>query len=220
MDESAWEHYAAYGGIAFVVLNVIGAFAPGAPPSMDDHPLEVVQYFHDHAGALKAAQVLAGIGIIGLFWWFGSLWRRMTRAEAERPRLAVVAAIGLTVGATFALANGAVTSTTAMRANELSPETTKFLLGFSVVLLGTAGFGIVVFLGAVCALSYETHMFPNWVTIIGWIAAAGFVVSTFSTASESDAFGVFGLLAFLIWCAWIIATSVLMLRAPAAPTAA
>jgi MFS family permease len=212
MDEANWQRYAALGGIAFVVLNVAGTFIAGAPPSLDDSPQKVAEYFSDNAGALQAAQYLAGIGAIGLFWWFGSLWRRMTRNEAERPRLAVVALIGLVFGGVFALASGAVTSMTAMRIDDLSPEAARIFWALAYVLIGTSGFGIVAMLAAVSALSYKTNMLPQWLTVIGWVAAAGFLVASVSAASDADVFGFIGLSSFLLWCIWIVAISLLMFR--------
>src|SRR3954471_1489213 len=110
MDESKWERYAALGGIWFVVLNVIGAFLPGAPPSTDDSTEKIAKYFSDHSGGIKMTQLLLGLGTIGLLWWFGSLWRLMVTAEDNRPRMAVVALGGLILGMALALASGAITS--------------------------------------------------------------------------------------------------------------
>src|SRR2546421_6806551 len=119
MDETNWERYAALGGIAFVVLTVIGTFLPGAPPSPTDKADKLFDYFNDHGGALQAMQYMGGLATIGLLWWFGSLWRRMTRAEDGRPRMAVVALTGLVFAGIFAAASGAVTSVAAMRIQEL-----------------------------------------------------------------------------------------------------
>src|SRR6478672_6749597 len=132
MDESKWERYAALGGIWFVVLSVISAFLPGAPPSTDDSAEKIAKYFSDHAGAIQAAQLLAGLGIIGLLWWFGSLWRLMVTAEDGRPRMAVVALGGLAMGAALALASGAMTSTVAMQHVQVGASA-KFFHIFSVV---------------------------------------------------------------------------------------
>ncbi len=218
MDETKWERYAALGGIAFVVLTVIGIFATGAPPGLDDSPQKIAKYFDDHAGGIQAAQYLNGLAVIALFWWFGSLWRMMTRAEGERPRLAIVALSGLAFGVVFAAASSAITSVTAMRIDDIGGGA-KVFFGYSFVLIGTAGFGIITFLGAVSALSYKTKMLPMWVTIVGWVGAAGFVIGALSSASDADAFGFIGLLAFFVWCIWIVAVSVLMYRRPAAQPA-
>src|SRR6476659_691089 len=113
MDESKWERYAALGGIWFVVLNVIGAFLPGTPPSTDDSVEEIAKYFSDHSGGIEVALFLTGLGIIGLLWWFGSLCRLMVKAEDGRPRMAVVALWGLTLAMALALVSGAITSSVA-----------------------------------------------------------------------------------------------------------
>ncbi len=218
MDEAKWERYAALGGIAFVVLTLVANFLPGAPPSLDDSPAKIAKYFDDHAGGIQAAQYLNGLGVIALLWWFGSLWRLMTRNEAERPRLAVVALTGLAFGGVFALASSAMTSMAAMQIDDLAGGA-KVFYSLSFVLIGTSGFGIVAFLGAVSALSYKTKMLPMWVTVVGWIAAAGFLVASLSSASDANALGFVGLLSFLVWCVWIVAVSVLMYRPTSAPAA-
>src|SRR5436190_9404933 len=120
MDESKWERYAALGGIWFVVLSVISAFLPGAPPSTDDSVLKIAKYFRDPSGAIAVAQLLAGLAIIGLFWWFGSLWRLMVDAENGRPRMSVVALGGLAIGAALALASGAVTAAVALEHEQVA----------------------------------------------------------------------------------------------------
>ena len=71
MDEARWARYAALGGIWFVVLNVIGAFLPGAPPKTTDSAMKIAKYFHDHHRSIEIGTLLLGLGLIGLFWWFG-----------------------------------------------------------------------------------------------------------------------------------------------------
>jgi hypothetical protein len=209
MNESKWERYAALGGIWFVVLSVISAFLPGAPPSTDDSAEKIAKYFSDHAGGIQAAQLLAGLGIIGLLWWFGSLWRLMVTAEDGRPRMAVVALGGLALGGALALASGAITSTVALQHTQVGTSA-KFFFILSVVLIASAGFGIVTHIAAVTSLSYRTNLFPPWINILGWIAALLFLVGTIGSASDSAAFGFAGLFGFLAWCAWIVVVSLNM----------
>ena len=113
-DDARWERIAALGGFAFVALNVVGTFLPGAPPSPDNAD-DIAKFFTDHTGAIQVGQVLGGIGAIGLIWWLGSLWRIMSRAECERPRMALVAAASLGVAGGLALLSGAILSATALR---------------------------------------------------------------------------------------------------------
>jgi hypothetical protein len=211
MNDDRWERYAAVGGIVFVVLTVIGALLPGSPPASDASAAKIVKFFRDNAGAIQAAQVFGGAGIIGLIWWFGSLWRMMVRAEDGRPRMAVVALVGLGVGAAMVLVSGAISSATALRINDVDVQS-RFLYLLAGVLIATGGFGIVAFLGAVCALNYRTNFMPQWLTYLGWLVAAGFLVGSLGSASDSTAFIVFGFLSFILWCIWIVGTSVVMWR--------
>ena len=209
MDEAKWERYAALGGIWFVVLSVISAFLPGAPPSTDDSAEKIAKYFSDHAGGIEAAQLLAGLGLIGLLWWFGSLWRLMVKAEDGRPRMTVVALAGLTLGGAMALAGGAITSAVALQHQAVGGGA-KFFYILSLVLFASGGFGLVVHIAAVTSLSYRTKLFAPWINIIGWIAALLFLIGTIGSASDAAAFGFIGLFAFLAWCVWIVVVSLNM----------
>jgi hypothetical protein len=215
VDESRWEHYAALGGIWFVVLTVIGAFLPGAPPSTNDSAAKIAKYFSDHSGGVEIGLFLSGLGIIGLLWWFGSLWRLMTDAEGGRPRMAVVALAGLSLGAALALTSGAVTSAVALQHNDVG-DGAKFFYILSIVLIAAAGFGIVVHIAAVTSLSYRTKLFAPWINVIGWIAALLFLIGTIGTASDASAFGPIGLFAFLVWCLWIVLVSLELWKRTAA----
>ena len=211
MEDERWERYAAVGGIVFVVLNVIGALLPGTPPAADDSAVKITKYFQDHTGAIEAAQIFLGVGVIGLLWWFGSLWRMMVRAEDGRPRMAVVALLGLAAAAGLVLMSGALTSATALRIDDVGTGS-RFYYLLSGVVISTAGFGIVAFLGAVCALNYRTKFMPQWTTYLGWLVAAGFLAASLGSASDSVAFFVLGFSSFLVWCVWIIGISVVMWR--------
>jgi hypothetical protein len=211
MDDTRWERYAAVGGIVFVVMNVIGALLPGSPPAADASAAKITEYFKDHTGAIEAAQIFLGVGVIGLVWWFGSLWRMMVRAEDGRPRMAVVALLALSATAGLALLSGALTSATALRIDDVGGGSRFFYL-LAGVIIATTGFGVVAFLGAVCALNYRTNFMPQWITYLGWLVAAGFLGGSLGSASDNTAFLVLGFISFLAWCVWIISVSVVMWR--------
>lgn len=217
MDDAKWERYAALGGIWFVVLNVIGAFLPGAPPSTSDSVEKIAKYFSDHAGAIEVAVLLGGLGIVGLFWWFGSVWRLMTDAEGGRPRMAVVALVGLAVGAALALASFAITSTVALRHGDVGTAA-KFFYVLTVVLGSMAGFGLVVHIAAITSLSYRAKIFAPWINVIGWLAALLFLIGTIGVASDATAFVFIGLVAFLVWSLWIVVVSLNMWKRAGATT--
>src|SRR3954449_2047762 len=146
MDESKWERYAALGRVVFVVLTVVAGFVPGSPPAVDASKEEIATYFQDHAGAIQAGQVMAGFGVVGLAWWFGSLYRRMRAAEGGNPRLSMVAILGLALGGAMALLSGAITSALALRFDSFGPDVGSGMFIFSSVVISTSAFGVLAFL--------------------------------------------------------------------------
>jgi len=213
MDDSKWERYAALGGIWFVALNVVGAFLPGTPPASDDSATEIAKYFSDNADKIQCASLLLGLGLIGLFWWFGSLYRRMTDAEGGRPRMAAVALGGLSVAATLALVAAATLSTVALRIEDSGVAgSAKFFYIMQLVFFSAAGFGIVIHIAAITSLSWRTKLFASWINIIGWIAALFFLIGTLGIATDATWLGPLGLIGFLAWCVWILGVSVSLWR--------
>jgi len=208
--DDAGARLAAAMGVAFVALSVASTFAAGAPPASDASAAKVAAFFHDHSGGIRAQLLLGALGLAALIWWFGALWRTLSRAEHERPRLAVVAAVGLAVGAALAMVNGVVVATAALRAGDAA--TTRLFFTFSLVAISAAGFGIGTFLLAANTVAYREHLTPVWVSVLGFIAAVAFFVAGLGTISDAPAYNVAGLVAFFVWCVWIVAVSVTMWR--------
>jgi hypothetical protein len=211
MDDAKWERLAALGGIWFVVLSVIGAFLPGAPPAPDDSNTKIANYFADHAGAIKAGIFLTGLGLIGLFWWLGTLWRVLNDAEAGRPRMAVVAAASLAAAGALALASGAITSTLALQEKERAADV-KFFYVLSFVMIAAAGFALVAHIAAATSLSFRKKIFSPVINVVGWIAALFFLIAGLGVVSTAGALNVVGLLAFLVWGLWIVLVSIHLWR--------
>lgn len=206
MDDAKWEKYAALGGVAFVVLSVLGTFIAGSPPAADDSAGEIAEWFSDNTGAIQASQFINGLSLIALTWWAGSLFRKLARAEDGRPRLSVVAIVGLVFGGVFAMAAGAIQSATALRIDELG-EGSQVFYSLSIVCLSTSGFGVVTALSAINALSLRTKVLPQWITYVGLLAAVLMLIGTIGSASDAGAFMVFAIMGFLVWAVWILGVS-------------
>ena len=89
MNKALWDRVAALGGVVFVVLFIIGLFAPGSPPKVDDSSADVVGFFTDNRGAILFSTFLIGIGVLAMLWFVGSLVNAMR--EAGEGRLAATA---------------------------------------------------------------------------------------------------------------------------------
>ena len=199
---------AAAAGVAFVVLDVVGTFVPGAAPAGDASTAKVAAYFHDHATGIKAQLFLGTLGIVALLWWFGALWRLLSRVEDERPQLAMVAAVSLAVGVVLAIMSSAITAAAAMHG--VNAETTRSMYAFSLVTVAAAGIAIAVFIGASCAVLYRSKDVPRWTNYVGLLAALVFLIGGFGTVTDANAVNMLGLVAFVAWCVWIVAVSVVM----------
>jgi hypothetical protein len=213
--ESQGLRAAAAAGVAFVVLDVVVTFLPGAPPASNASASKIAAYFRDHPGAIKAQLLIGGLGIVGLLWWFGALWQMLSRAEGERPRLAIVAAVSLATGVVLAMISTAFTAAAAIRVDNV--DTTHLLYSLSLVVVSAAGFGIAAFLVAACVVLYRSGAAPRWTSYLGFAAALAFLGSTLGIVSNSNVFNVLGIAAFLIWCVWTLAISGVMWRSASAP---
>jgi hypothetical protein len=212
--DAKWERYAALAGVLFVVAAVVGAFVAGEPPAADDSARKVVDYFHDHDTAIRAAQYVNAAAFVPLLFWLGSLWARMRRSEGGQARLAVTAGFGAALGLISAGVSFALISAISLSVPEktLGPAVARTLYLFSLTLLGAAAFGLLTLVLAVSILSLRTRMFPAWVAVLGFVDTVLWIVGALALVSTRGALGFLGLLAFLVWLVWILATSVLMYR--------
>jgi hypothetical protein len=212
VDDSKWEKYAALGGAAFVVLNIAGSIAQGAPPASGDSNDEVLKWFADHDSGIKAASLLGALSIVALVWWFGSLWRRMSSAERGSPRLSVISLAGLVGSGSLFAGSLAILSTVAIQVDEVGAEQAKFFFVFSSALLSVAGAFLATHLASVSALGIRTGFIPKWVSMVGLLGALLFLVSTIGTTTDADLVMFTGFAGFIIWSVWILAVSVHMWR--------
>ena len=150
------------------MLDVVGSFLPGTPPASDASAAKVATYFRDHSSGIKAQLLIGGLGIAALMWWFGTLWRMLSRAEGERPRLAIVAAVSLVTGLVLALVSSAINSAVAIHPADVA--TTYLFFSFSLIVIAAGGLGIGVFLLAACTVTYRAGLTPRWVSYVGWAA--------------------------------------------------
>ncbi len=210
--EPRWERLPALAGVAFVALSVASTFLPGAPPASDASTAKIATYYTDHAGGVKAATFVGGLGIVALLWWFGSLWRMMRRADGEHSGLAITAGISLATGLALAMMSGVFNATAALRIDSIGADGAQLLWTLSLVAISGAGFGIFAFLAAVCLLNHRTRMLPAWTNSVGWASALAFLVGGLGVTSDANAVNVVALVAFLVWCVWIIAVSVVTWR--------
>ena len=218
MDDKTWERYGALGGIWFLVLGVIGSLLAGTPPGRTDSADEIAVWFLDNDTNIQIGAFLTGIGVIGLAWWFGSLWQAMVRAEDGSLRVAVIALAGFSMSGAMAMGGFAVNAATASGI-ELVGTGSAFFFGLSSVLYGFAAIGTAIMVLAVSGLVWRTGFLPKWIAEIGVIIAALEIVSALGVATDANFFGLVGFIAFVAWAIWNAIVGWLLYQGQAAITA-
>jgi hypothetical protein len=212
MNNRDSEKSAALAGIVFVALNVVATILQGVPPDPDDGNDGVLAYFADNDTGLRVASFLGVLSIISLAWWFGSMWRRMSRAEGDDASLSIVSLVGFTGSVVlFAVWNGVV-ATAALRVEELDADAAKLFSVLAGVLVAGAAAFLVIHLGAANLLSLRSELLPRWVAVVGLVSAALFLVATIGSMTDADPFALFGLFGFVTWMIWVLGTSIHMWR--------
>lgn len=207
MDDKKWEKWAVLGGAVFVILNVIGAILMGTLPTKDDTDEEVYAWFLDKESGIRTATLLGAVSIIALLLWFGSLWRRMAKAEGSNHRLSVVSLAGLVGSGALWAASTGIQSATAIRIEQLDPVPVGFFWVMSTVLLSMGGAFLFAHLFATNILALRTKFLPKWNALLGFVPAVLFLVSTLGAMDESDLPMITGGIGFIVWAIWILATS-------------
>lgn len=208
MDDKTWERYGALGGVWFVVLAVVGSIIAGNPPSRTDSPAEIAAHYLDKSTEIQVSAFLTALGVIGFVWWFGTLWRAMTRAEDGAPRLAVIALIGLLLSGIGAMGGFAIDAGTAASA-ELVGDGASIFYQISSVSFGFSAMGDVVMAVAVGGLVLRTAFLPRWVGYLSGLVAVLSLLAMIGIASDADFFRVMGFVAVIAWGVWIIVIGVL-----------
>lgn len=217
MNDKKWERWGFHGGL-IAVAALVAIFATyGVPPDADAPAAEIAEWYADNDATIRFSTVLLGVGVIGLSWWFGSLWRHMRRAEDGEPRLAVIAAIGLILSGATAMISIAVGSAAAMRIDDVGEEGAVLAWAFANTSIGLSAVGDVILIAAVSTLAIRTRFLPTWLAYGGGLAALVNLVAALSAATDSAVISIFGLIGFLSWLAWIAAISLVMIERKTEP---
>jgi hypothetical protein len=206
MKDLKWEQYGAVAGLVFVVLAVIAAFIVGELPLPTDTPRQIHEFYRDHESALKIGIFLSGVGAVAFLWFLASLWTKLR----ER-RLAMIAVGGGVATIGLALVSAAITSTTALRIGDLTPEQAKFFHVLEQFVIGMASFSIAALVAATAIAAIRAKVFPAW---LGWASAAlavAWLVAGAGVASEREALFIYGSVIFLVWLGWVLVVSYFLL---------
>jgi hypothetical protein len=213
VDDSKWERAANWGGILFVVLVAVAAFIPGSPPKPSDGVGKIVKYFADHHDAVQWAGYIGALAVIPLLWWLGSVWRLMRINEGGSPRLTVSAFAGAVFAAAMATIGGVAVGAVALERNFIGAQGLKFFYVLTGALTSATLIGIVVFVGSVSVVVLRTNALPRLLGWFGALVSLVAIVGAAATATDKDAIFFAGFAGFIGFLLWVLATSILMMRA-------
>ncbi len=182
--QSGLARWAALGGVAYVVLFIVGVVVKDSGvPDFDAPPAKVIAYYSD-SGNRDQIALGWGLAILGLFFflWFLSAVREfMRRIEAEG-LLINLATIGGTVYAALALAGigletGIQTMSDDTYRDQVFPELIHAARDAGYVLHATGGVGAAALIIAVSLAIMRAGVVPAWA---GW---AGVVIGILAIGS-------------------------------------
>jgi hypothetical protein len=208
--------YAASTGILFVVLVVIGFLVQPKPPSSDASAAEILEYVVDHDNALHVIQLIFGAALFFFIWFIGALRSGLAAAEGGQARLATTAYGGGLIAAAGLIVSLALSATAALHPAENGPEVTHALTDAAAMTLAVSAPAAVVFFVANSISILRSEYLPASVGWLGLATALFNALGLGNVFTDHGAFAADGLLGFLIgfilFLAWILATSILLTR--------
>jgi hypothetical protein len=181
--ESQWTRWAPIGGIAFIVLFVIG-MALYSTPDVDNAPGQISSFYDDKGNRTEI--IISGYLLVlsGVFflWFLGSLRARLLEAEGGPGRLTsimfasgvVFTAMLMAAAACFMFVAGEITFADA----PVDPEIARVLpdIGYSFLLIA-GGFAAIAMIDAASILVIRTGVLPSWIGWLGFVAAVVLLVA-------------------------------------------
>jgi hypothetical protein len=206
--------WAALGGVAYVVLFVIGVIVTfSGAPDTSSAPAKIIAYYSDsgHRDRVNIGWLLGGLSIFFFLWFLSALRQAVRRLEGDDGFLTGVTSIGGVVYATLTLASLAVE--TGLRTmsddtyhHQVFPELIHAADDVSWVLHASGGAGIGAMIIAASLAALRAGAVPTWA---GWLGVVAGIIGLF-------------LLVFFPWFVvgiWILVVSIGMFMRGGRPAA-
>lgn len=205
----------AWGGIAFAVLIAAGVFIAPIPPLASDPVDKITNYFADNRAVLLTGQYLGGLAVIALLVFIGPFAALLRALEGERSALAVGSVGGAFVTAAMAIVGSAVLMALAFTGRDGDAATTRICYNLFQSFSTLLWFPIVAWIVLASLILLRAAGAFRWIAYLGLLDGV-LGLLTGASVARSGLFalgGVFGLLAFLVFIIWMLALSIVMLRA-------
>jgi hypothetical protein len=195
------------GGLAFVVLFVIGSALIFDGPSSDEAPAKFASFYGDsgHRDKINIGWLLAGLGLFCFLWFVASLRETLRAAAATRDQDGALGYL-VTIGGTAYAAVTLVAIGLAAGVRTMSDDTFHHQVYPGIIhansdgtyithATGTAALAAMIFAFSIAVLG--TRILPRWLGWFGLVAGVAALVSVF-------------FLTMFVWLLWIAVTSILL----------
>jgi hypothetical protein len=208
-----WDRIAAIAGLLFVVLVVANFFTPDTPDSGRTADQIATALSDDRAGH-QMSLLLSFLADIAFLVFLAGLWSRFRRHEGTGGMMAGLFGLaGAAFAATILVSEGLYLAfVQAGESADLSTLPTLAVLNYWVgVCIVPAG--VAMMIGATGAI-LSTHALPAWLGYLAGLNAVLLVLSlgaVFETDDETLLVGIGGFGGFLLFIAWALAASIMLL---------
>lgn len=210
-DDSKSQGYGLLAGIVSVVVQVAAFAVAGQAPARDASASKIAEYVADHEGGLRAGGVLFAVGLMFALVFFGSLWRVVSKLEANGPRLAFVAVAAAVISGAFASVGQILIVGAALRADTLG-ATVELAWSMGHVAVAFALAMVALNMASLALLTLRSGFLPTWTGWLAGLAAVAAAVGVIGIGSTAAAFAAIGTVGFLLWLVWTAAASIILFR--------
>jgi hypothetical protein len=212
-------------GIVAIAAEVSGSFVMpyGTGPKSGTSAQIFLESVRDHQAALRGYSLMAGLLSLFLLWYAVSLGSYL-RQGPDGGELGIIAIVAGAAMATLHWVAGSTLLMLPLAASTWSDLDLRVPFGWIGAFLTFVAYPSILFVGAAAVRIVQTGLLPRWLGWAGVVQAAGYLVTVVGSALATSgplALATSGPLAgvapialgfFVVWMAWIVATSIGLTR--------
>lgn len=202
------------GGIVFVAFVVAAVISAPELPSADAPIAGYAATYAEHRDGHILSTFLSGFAALAFFAFLGGLFSILRAAEGGTGKLSLLAlGSGVAANLMILIAQAVYAAAATVAAVDgIEPGVVRGLDTIVPAMTLFGGFPRVVFLAAAATVILQTMAAPRWLAWFGLVVAAVNLIGAGGIFDVESIFGLFGFLGIVLFTAWILVTSIVLLR--------